>query len=145
MLYNRINPGIIIVLALLIVGVVYFYGSTASDDCISIGQCRACYVGRYVRVDDSLCGNVSEGYVCVRDPAVDRRNAMVDVLECACSTYSDEYRAEREKLHKLLLYSTSNASDIAVCDFEQFPVVRWKESYIAIPEERLRAGREAGR
>ncbi len=137
MIYNRISPSLIAIVAIVIIGIIYFYGSTAHSTCLSIGDCKACYNDFYTVVDNSFCGgNISDGYVCVKDKDVERRNAMVDLLECACKTYPGKYQAEKEKLHKLLLYSTTNTTaEIVACDFKNYPVVRWKESYIIVPEE----------
>ena len=144
MIYDRVSPITIALLALLVLGAIYFYGVSSSSTCMSIGTCKACYNDFYKPVDYSLCvknataSNATSGYVCVLDKNVEKHNAMVDLLMCACKTYPKRFTVEKEKLHRLLVYSSSRSEgNFSACNFNEFPVVRWNQSYILVPKELL--------
>lgn len=73
--------------AIFVVGFVLLYaiGSTVdfnfSETCAQLGACTGCWKNEPVNVSESeLCSAPS----CVAEPALQRRNAIVDVLVCAC-------------------------------------------------------------
>ena len=73
--------------AIFAVGFVLLYaiGSTVnfnfSETCAQVGPCTGCWKDGPVNVSESeLCSAPS----CIAEPALQRRNAIVDVLVCAC-------------------------------------------------------------
>ncbi|MBI2076502.1 MAG: hypothetical protein HYT72_04615 [Candidatus Aenigmarchaeota archaeon] len=65
----------------------YAIGSTVnfnvSETCAQVGPCSGCWKDEPVNVSESeLCFAPP----CIAEPALQRRNAIVDILVCACET-----------------------------------------------------------
>jgi len=74
-----------ILIAVLVVSVLYVIGGTAGDQCSSIGNCKACWKTVVITVNSTYCPTNAP---CIAQPYQQQRNALVDMLTCACSTAS---------------------------------------------------------
>lgn len=66
----------------LLFAAIYLFGMSGNEQCSSIGKCSACWSEVPVTANSSLCPT---GAPCMQEPYKQQRNAIVDMLSCACS------------------------------------------------------------
>lgn len=71
---------IAMILAVVIVSL-YIIGGFTGEQCASIGSCKACWKTVPVTASSDLCPTSAP---CTQEPYRQQRNAMVDMLACAC-------------------------------------------------------------
>lgn len=66
----------------LIFAVIYVFGLIGNEQCTSIGKCNACWKEFPVTANSDLCPTSAP---CVQEPYKQQRNAMIDIIVCACT------------------------------------------------------------
>ncbi len=82
-----------VVVALIIAIVLYVVGGFLGTTCVHIGDCKGCWKTVNTRVNSSLCPTNEP---CVAEPYQQQRNAVVDVILCACAEAAGEAYANAE-------------------------------------------------
>ncbi len=125
MLFDRVNPFLVMLVAGALIVFVVVFGPKPGKVCYSMGPCSACYTNMSDTKPASAC-NATEGYVCMEDLEVKRRNALADLYACLCDNGDEAYSN--------YLLELQNALGIESGDVCSVMPSKWRERYVPVKQ-----------
>jgi len=88
----------VVLLVIIVIVILFILGSSMSEQCISIGEDKACWKTTVLMINSTLCPNTTQP--CLAKPELQQYNAIADLLLKACNrakaeSYSNTERAGR--------------------------------------------------